>query len=172
MKGGGINDADYATQTVKDGKYCTCPYYSAWRRMLASGIPVCDEWLRFSAFRRWMRRQKWEKKALDRWLKGNGQLYSPETCCFLDRQATNLCKSFRLAEDIGIDKPGAPNLLSKPYRAVVCSKHIGYFATLKEARKAWREAALVELKKRLRSPKLREAADRLYAQTKTLSNRS
>ena len=88
--GVGINDADYVVQKFEtigyvDGKQerklvWACPYYRAWKNMLArcyyhkvqgnrptySGCIVSEEWLRFSNFRRWMANQDFEGKQLDK----------------------------------------------------------------------------------------------------------
>lgn len=94
VHGVGINDADYHVEV--NGVYC--PYYLKWKTMLArcyttrykaynktyEGCNVCDEWLTFSNFKAWMEKQDWEGKHLDKDLLGDGKLYSPETCCFLE----------------------------------------------------------------------------------------
>jgi len=106
--GVGINDLDYQVQ-IKielpkvDGKrkqkvLWTCPYYHKWKEMLKrcyspkslskrptyTFCEVCDEWLTASKFRAWMQVQDWEGKHLDKDLLGNGKLYSPSTCLFVD----------------------------------------------------------------------------------------
>lgn len=99
VAGIGINDADY----VVDKKVCKsrkerwlCPYYSRWKAMILrcySGRQasyentfVCEEWLTFSNFRKWMITQDWEGKELDKDLLGDGTLYSPTNCTFVPSQ--------------------------------------------------------------------------------------
>ena len=98
--GVGINDADYAVETRVDGKRVRCPYYITWISMLLrcydhkyqerhptyKGCSVCPEWISFMNFRKWMMKQDWEGKQLDKDLlvRGN-KVYSPETCIFVDR---------------------------------------------------------------------------------------
>lgn len=87
--GVGINDAGYDTQV--EGKHC--PFYLKWKTMLLrvykkpydcyKDTEVCDEWLKFSNFKAWMEAQDWKGKVLDKDLLGDGNLYSPETCCFI-----------------------------------------------------------------------------------------
>ena len=66
--GVGINDADYVIKVKVDGGYQDCPYYLKWKEMLrrcysnrvASYHPtykdcyVCEDWLIFSNFKKWM----------------------------------------------------------------------------------------------------------------------
>jgi len=99
----GINDADYAvTQYVFINgikKKVKCPFYAKWSEMLArcyspaslnrrksyEDCTVCKDWHRFSTFKKWMESQDWEGKDLDKDLLGDGTLYSPETCCFIEK---------------------------------------------------------------------------------------
>ena len=102
--GVGINDADYVTDVreIMNGKKVLvwrCPFYRTWVSMLERcyserehqrhptyvGCKVCDEWLLFSNFKRWMEQQDWQGKQLDKDLliEGN-KVYSPETCIFVD----------------------------------------------------------------------------------------
>ena len=95
----GVNDADYTVIPTVNGKQVVCTFYRAWTAMLKRcynptyqannptyiGCTVCDEWLTFSNFKKWMMRQDFQGKQLDKDLlvKGN-KLYSPETCVFVD----------------------------------------------------------------------------------------
>ena len=107
--GVGINDADYAVYkweyVIVDGKkkqkiVWTCPYYRVWHSMMERsysksyqeknptyiGCSVSEEWKRFSNFKRWMEKQDWEGKQLDKDLLVNGnKVYSRETCVFVSR---------------------------------------------------------------------------------------
>jgi hypothetical protein len=53
-----------------------------------SGTVVCDEWKNdFTAFYEWAIKNGWKKGLqLDKDIKGDGKLYSPETCCFATRR--------------------------------------------------------------------------------------
>lgn len=109
--GVGVNDANYLVSIKEelpkgaDGKrrrktVFSCPFYRKWRHMIErcyskdysnekirsyENSRVCDEWLYFSNFRRWMESQDWEGNHLDKDLIiiGN-KLYSPETCLMLE----------------------------------------------------------------------------------------
>jgi hypothetical protein len=116
--GVGINDADYKVNRWERGpQVWQCPYYTTWKSMIErcysvnnrkthpsyEGSKVCDSWLRFSKFRKWMTTQQWIyftddeerniiKKELDKDLlsgEKRGKIYSPETSVFLSRR-TNL----------------------------------------------------------------------------------
>ena len=51
------------------------------------GCEVCDDWLVFSSFKRWMENQDWSGKQLDKDLliPGN-KIYSPDACSFVSKQ--------------------------------------------------------------------------------------
>ena len=103
----GINDADYTTQTRAKGevKYWKCPFYERWTNMLKRcysqvwmnshptyiGCNVCEDWLRFSNFKKWMEQQNWEGKHLDKdiLIKGN-KTYSPKACMFVAQEVNKL----------------------------------------------------------------------------------
>lgn len=109
--GVGINDADYVTSVRKElpkagGKrrrelVWECPFYRKWLSMLQrcyspkahikhstyKDCTVCEEWLTFSNFRKWMITQDWEGKELDKDLLVLGnKVYSPETCSFISER--------------------------------------------------------------------------------------
>lgn len=90
-----------------------CPYYSKWSNMIQRCysdnapkpywfVEVCEEWLTFSNFKKWMERQDWEGKELDKDLKGNGFLYSPESCCFISQRTNTLMIESRTNNKSGI----------------------------------------------------------------------
>lgn len=98
--GVGINDADY--DTCVNGS--VCPYYRKWADLLRrcyskrflekrssyKGCTVCKEWHTFSNFKRWMEKQDWEGKVLDKdLLSGDDKIYSPDTCVFLPSKINN-----------------------------------------------------------------------------------
>ena len=100
--GVGVNDLGYRTQVKEDvtkngGKRIReivflCKYYTAWIGMLKRcyskkylesyptyfGTSVCSEWLSATAFKKWMEKQDWHGKCLDKDIivPGN-KLYSP-----------------------------------------------------------------------------------------------
>ena len=110
MFGVGINDADYVVKRWEEDGYVNgkrkqrlvweCPYYRTWTGMLRrcysdklqernptyKGCSVSEEWKRFSNFKRWMEKQDWEDKQLDKDLliEGN-KVYSESTCVFVSK---------------------------------------------------------------------------------------
>ena len=129
--GVGVNDLGYRTQVWEElpkngGKRIQkavfrCKYYTAWKSMLKRcyskkyqernqsyiGTSVCSEWLYATAFKKWMEKQDWHGKCLDKDIIVPGsKLYSPETCAFV----LNVTNSFVIARDacrgdypIGVD---------------------------------------------------------------------
>jgi len=111
--GVGINDADYVTQkweTIEvNGKrkqkmVWVCPYYRAWKNMLQrcysskyqekrptyEGCSVSKEWLTFSVYKSWMKKQDWKGLQLDKDLMFEGnKVYSAETCVFVSGMVNN-----------------------------------------------------------------------------------
>lgn len=107
--GVGVNDADYVTTKVINGKTVRCPFYSRWssmvwrcygKRALKSksvyfDCSVCDHWLVFSNFRLWMKQQDWKGKELDKdiIIPGN-KVYSPSACAFVCLPLNRLLNGF------------------------------------------------------------------------------
>ncbi len=109
--GVGINDAPFPTQRlaytdsegVKHPKW-THPIYAYWRNVLTrthdpkyhANFPayvkadVVEEWKSFMGFYSWAEHQDYNSgKVLDKDILGDGTLYSPETCCFVDERVNN-----------------------------------------------------------------------------------
>ena len=106
--GKGLNDAGYVVRKFEETGYvdgkrkrklvCFCPYYRAWKNMLERcysakyqernptyvGCSVSEDWLKFTNFKDWMRKQDWEGKQLDKDLLFEGnKVYSADTCVFV-----------------------------------------------------------------------------------------
>jgi len=156
--GVGVNDADYSVSRSNElpksgGKRCRkleweCPFYVRWKSMLTRCYSktyqkvyttykecyVCEEWLTFSNFKVWMETQDWEGKELDKDLLGNGKVYSPETCCFLNRKLNAV---LRKASGVSVKK-GYKN---KKYVSQISMAgkriHLGYFYSEDEAKKVY-----------------------------------
>ena len=166
----GINDADYRvveriTVGYEDGKQkqklaWMCPFYQRWVNMLKrcysemyhkrhpsyKNCYVCQEWLTFSNFKRWVEKENWKDKHLDKDILFPGnKVYSPETCVFVDAKVNTFlteCNASRGKYMIGVHW----NKREKKFQAL-CSdvlkrKHLGYFDTELEAHKAWLEFKL------------------------------
>jgi len=156
--GYGINDADYIVDQVVSGKREVCPYYSRWTKMMErcySGkrhevkpsyrdCSVCDEWLYFSNFKKWMACQDWEGKQLDKdiLVPGN-RIYSPDACIFVTSEINLLLSAGKKS------KSGLPRGVSKDHRSgryvTHCrtgrkSAHIGTFTSSLEAAEAYKLA--------------------------------
>jgi len=166
--GRGINDADYPVHKfsykknskgnlVVDKRIWTCPYYSVWydmfrRCFLSDGkrgqknytsCSVCEEWLTFSNFKKWMEKQDWEGKELDKDLLVEGnKIYSPSTCTFISHDLNQFfkdrgndrgrCSSVGVTEKNGrfMSRCSDPFLKERVY--------LGSFDTEAEAFKAWK----------------------------------
>lgn len=157
--GRGINDANYTTRE--------CPYYKRWHSMLMRcfcpkylrthptyvGTSVCEDWLTFSKFKRWMSAQDWKGKQLDKDIIRRGNThYCPEYCCFIPQKVNTLfnyngAKGNTYGTGVSIVPSGrfVARLNKHPKKL-----HLGTFDTLKEAQNAYHQAkamALLQLAK-------------------------
>lgn len=113
------------------------------------GTTVCDEWLTFSNFRKWVLEvqveKDWENLQLDKdILVPNNKIYSPETCCFVD-QSINLWFSYkRNGKHTGVsyDKRNGKFYASckcpKRLGILGSKKFLGYFDTALAAHLVWK----------------------------------
>lgn len=155
LQGVGINDADYITQPRISGKNLVCPYYRAWRDMIARsysaklqekqqtyiGCSVSREWLTFSNFREWMQGQDWKGKELDKdiLIPGN-KIYGPNTCIFVSSQINTLLNdnsSIRGKYPQGVCWHKRDQQYNARCKVNGKKKWIGYFATITEAECAY-----------------------------------
>lgn len=167
--GVGINDADYnVTRREKVGgkwkNVWKCPYYRKWLGMLQrcyskkiqerqptyKGCTVCEEWLLFSTFKRWMEEQEWEGRQLDKdFLVDGNKVYSPTTCVFIPQKLNSFvisCGKSRGFLPLGVRYTEKPkhmiNELTKPYRSQINNQtgesvHIGCYSTPEEAHQGY-----------------------------------
>ena len=108
------------------------------------GCSVSDDWLSFMSFKRWMEKQDWQGKALDKdIIKPKNKVYSEANCCFVDSSVNNLlCDSFAIRgkypTGVKLHKPtGRFTARVKIYSKQVS---LGYYDTVKEAAKAYIKA--------------------------------
>lgn len=176
--GVGINDADYVVdkrvnvslpgERRSQKVLWACPYYSRWKDVLSRcyaeyhllkrpnyfDCTVCEEWLLFSNFKKWMEQQDWEGKQLDKdLLVPNNRIYCPENCVFVSNMVNGFINEKR-------DKRGK-NLLGVSYRATLSkpyiaqcrnpftkkNEYLGYYSCELEAHRAWlkRKLELAEI---------------------------
>lgn len=172
--GVGINDADYKiNKKVKvGGKWKViwrCHYYERWTGMLKrcysersqekrptyKGCTVCEEWLLFSTFKKWMEVQNWEDSHLDKdfLIEGN-KVYSPSTCVFLPRKLNTFITTSGKARGkypLGVcyrkKTKGMVNEYSKPYLGQVNDQtgrpvYLGLYSAPEEAHQRYLEEKL------------------------------
>jgi hypothetical protein len=178
--GVGVNDADYVTRKNEvigyvDGKQkqkqvWICPYYRAWTSMLKrcysakwqeknqtyKGCSVSNEWLTFSNFKAWMKKQDWEGKDLDKdiLIEGN-KVYSSDTCVFVTRMVNTFTIDSGASRGewlIGTcwDKRAGKfrSMCNNPFTKKL--EYLGLFTTEQEAHEAWAKRKL-ELARELAS---------------------
>ena len=152
LYGVGVNDVDYCVYS--------CPYYKKWHGMLSraysskyhkrrptyNSVVVCQDWHVFSVFRSWMILQDWEGKELDKDILYPGnKCYSPETCCFVNKEINLLFKNFTLSENrtfpVGVSKNGRK--FQARLRVHNKRKSLGSFLTIEEAHWVYIAAKIV-----------------------------
>lgn len=151
--GVGINDADYAVQSISSGSLVVCPAYSAWKSMLYrvygarnrknrtyEGVSVCDEWLVFSKFKLWWDENHVSGWKLDKDVIGVGNLYSPDNCIYLPNWINTMLSDVACVRGeflIGVNKVGSKYRANCRHPFNKGSRHLGYFTTEADAHNAW-----------------------------------
>lgn len=169
VNGVGLNDAGYVTQKWDTVGYINgkqklrlvwkCPFYDKWRSMLErcysekylerrpayKDVVVRQEWLTFSNFKRWMEKQDWEGKQLDKDIivLGN-KVYSPETCAFVLGVTNGFITAREAARGewpLGVcwvnDRQKYRAQCNNPLTRKL--ERLGMFTTPEEAHEAWRK---------------------------------
>jgi hypothetical protein len=155
--GVGINDADYNTQFIINGKTKCCNFYSIWSSMIRRcyskykqetdpsyiGCKVHSEWLTFSNFKSWMIKQDWQGKAIDKdiLVQGN-KVYSPSTCIFVTTSINNLLithKSRKRQYPIGVFFIKSTGRYRSSCQFYGKTKFLGYYDTPEEAHEAYKK---------------------------------
>lgn len=165
--GFGINDADYTVKVQETVGYVggrqiqkmvwRCPFYDRWCNMLRrcysksfkskvktyQQCSVCENWRYFSNFKAWMEQQDWQGKELDKDILFPGnKIYSPETCCFIEKEVNSLV--VESVKTLGNFLSGVYfNKKRSKFYAQCCNKlgdgksYLGSFDTELEAHIAW-----------------------------------
>ena len=167
VRGVGINDADYVVRKNETIGYVggkrklktvwVCPYYETWANMLSRcysaktqdrqptyvGCSVSEEWLTFSAFKNWMKKQEWEGKHLDKdiLIKGN-KVYSSDACIFVTQTVNSFTTDSGAARGdwmIGVSWNKRDCKFQSNCKNPFTNKkeHLGHFTTEMEAHQAW-----------------------------------
>jgi len=159
----GVSDANYLTQIRRrnvEGIVVLewlCPYYDRWAGILRRcyspsflekrpsyrGCSVCDEWLTFSNFKKWMETQNWKGNDLDKDLMvEDNKIYSPDTCAFITREINSF---FALRGNDRRLYPVGVTCRNMKYTARISHPNgvrmdLGRFKTPEEAHQAWKAA--------------------------------
>lgn len=153
--GVGINNADYCVSPTINGKRLHCKYYITWYSMLRRcydsktqikyttyiGCTVCEEWLIFSNFKKWMENQDFEGKQLDKdiLIRGN-KVYSPDSCIFVTDNINSLfvkSDASRGKYKIGVCFNKHDSKFIAQCQVNGKKKHIGCYLTEEEAYQAY-----------------------------------
>lgn len=177
--GVGINDSNYCTGPIIDGKQIRCPAYKSWRGIITrsysakeharhptySGVAVCSRWHSFMNFRCWWIDHQVDGYQIDKDLLSNDGVYSPENCIFVPAWLNNFTIDRGAARG---ELPIGVSFNNVNGRFVAhCSnpstgkqENVGYFDKKESAHIAWR-ARKLELALELK-PKMDEIDPRIY----------
>ena len=144
--------------SLKKKRVWSCPFYRRWLSMIKRcyspayhqekptyrDVTCCEEWLVFSNFKRWMEQQDWEDKELDKDILGDGKLYSPDTCVFVNKTTNtflNTCAKSRGEWPIGVSYEPATKKFKANCSNPFSGKRelLGRFNTPEEAYESWRK---------------------------------
>lgn len=149
----GINDADFIVN--EGGKQVTS--YHVWADILyrchtAKGhldcpaytdCYICEEWKRYSSFKKWFDENYVEGYQLDKdiLVKGN-RVYSPDTCCFVPNDINMLLSKSksRRALPTGVHKHSQCNRYVAQLSIHNKVNRLGLYKTVEEAFAAYKEA--------------------------------
>ena len=153
----GINDADYMTQPIVNGKQIKDPACRAWVSMLHrayntkfhekqptySDVTVCTKWHSFSAFREWWLDNYREGFGLDKDLLvvGNRE-YGPDACVYVPRWLNNFTEDRGASRGempigVSIHKPTG-KYHSRCNNPITGKQHaLGLFTTPEAAHDTW-----------------------------------
>tara|TARA_R110000822_G_scaffold236671_1_gene367242 strand:+ start:347 stop:937 length:591 start_codon:yes stop_codon:yes gene_type:complete len=177
--GVGINDFKLKTANgVKSKDLYACHFYRTWSNMIRrcysenfhkikpsyKECTVCDEWLLFSSFKKWMSSQDWTGKQLDKDIINAGnKIYSKDNCMFVSREINSLLvdhKNRRGKYSKGVSlciHSGSFRATCGVYGKVT---HVGYFKEERDAKKAYNEFKSLHVR---RIAKENIANDQLYS---------
>jgi len=163
--GVGISDAGYMVRPRFNGKIICCPYYKTWNNMMRRcyseklhvgqpayiGCTAAKEWHIFSNFKKWMEKQDWKGKHLDKdvLIIGN-KIYSPDACVFVSRSANNLlthAKSNKGKYPVGVSFNKKLDEFTASFKIKGKSKHLGVFKTPEQASEVYKAAKSNEIKR-------------------------
>ena len=157
--GVGLNDSKEPVTSLINGKRVISKYYDLWNSMIQrcysekekekwptyKDCYVCDDWLIFSNFKSWMKKQEWHGLHLDKDLlfKGN-KVYSPETCIFVSKELnafTTDSVAKRGIYPIGVNfHKSSGKFIAQCKNPFTKSRgYIGLYSSPEDAHEAWRK---------------------------------
>lgn len=160
LYGIGVNDADYITQPVIDGRIRVCPAYNTWKSVMARSysqdykskkptyleVTACPEWASFMIFRAW-----WLDNSVDGWhidkdlLKPGNMVYCPEACIFVPVWLNSMLTDSAAQRGefpIGVTPRKNGTFAARCCMGDTTTVFLGYFRTPELAHAEWLKAKL------------------------------
>jgi hypothetical protein len=164
--GVGINDVDMPANITSEKGYKTNdPFYAKWKNMLRraydkkyhkkniryTDVIVCEEWLYFSNFKKWMLSQEWQGKELDKdiIMPGN-KIYSPDRCVFVSQALNKLITSSNNSRGkypLGVSFDKSKNKFTAKISINGKLRDIGTYLTIYEAQNAYIARKTIEIER-------------------------
>lgn len=136
-----IRDCKYYKRWVAMLERCYCPKFLS-RHPAYTGTTCDPAWIRFSAFKDWMRMQDHEGNQLDKDILGGGRKhYSPETCCFVPQMLNCFVTDSAATRGefmIGVSAFGAKYKAQCRNPIAGVGEYFGLYNTEMEAHLAWK----------------------------------
>ena len=165
VAGIGINDSNYVVcKKLKDGTRWECPFYRTWKGMITRcygvksktqtnpyfGVTVCKSWHKFSNFKKWMEKQDWKDKAIDKdIIYPDNKKYSPKRCVFVYCSLNNLLTNSRVIRGKypqGVNWNKVKKGFDVRMRVHGVKKSFGRFKNTEEASRAYKVAKIDYIK--------------------------
>lgn len=175
-----INDADYLTSPIIDGRLVLCPAYNTWKKIVErcngdafkkknptyEGVRLNDSWVLFSTFREWWLANYRDGFQIDKDLiNPKSREYGPESCIYVPswlNKFVNNRKASRGLYPLGVERQAKTGRYKARCGDPINGGYVylGYFDNPADAHHAWLKCKM-GLAERLR-PEMDKIDNRIF----------